>query len=197
MIKLKYGNTNTYFLNGLLIDTDYAGTLPAFYKALKKNALEVKDIHYVLATHYHPDHMGLIGALVRQGVKHLLIDAQMDAVHSSDHIFERDGLPFLPLDASRATVISCAESRAFLAQLGISGEIVSMPSHSADSISLVLDDGSCIVGDLEPYEYLEAYDDNPQLQDDWARLLSFHPKRICFAHAPERRLQSEEASQTP
>ncbi len=32
--KLKYGNTNTFFIHGisgnLLIDTDYAGTLPAF-----------------------------------------------------------------------------------------------------------------------------------------------------------------------
>lgn len=36
VIKLKYGNTNTYFINGLLIDTDYAGMLPAFYKEIKK-----------------------------------------------------------------------------------------------------------------------------------------------------------------
>ena len=41
MLRLKYGNTNTYFLQGtcgsILIDTDYAGTMPAFYKELKKN----------------------------------------------------------------------------------------------------------------------------------------------------------------
>ena len=38
MTILKYGNTNTFFIEGndggLLVDTDYAGTLPAFYKAL-------------------------------------------------------------------------------------------------------------------------------------------------------------------
>ena len=38
-IKLKYGNTNTFFIRGmsgnLLVDTDYAGTLPAFYRAIK------------------------------------------------------------------------------------------------------------------------------------------------------------------
>ena len=186
MIKLKYGNTNTFFLGGLLIDTDYAGTLPAFYKALKKNNLSIRDVRYVLATHYHPDHMGLIGALARQGVKHLVIDVQKDALHASDHIFERDGLPFVPLRAEDAAVISCAESRAFLERLGISGEMIPTPSHSADSVSVVLDDGDCFVGDLEPYEYLEAYDDNTPLQDDWMRLLSYHPRRIFFAHAPER-----------
>ena len=151
MIKLKYGNTNTFFVQGrergLLFDTDYAGTLSAFYKALKQNGLAVKDIPYVLATHYHPDHMGLIGELTRQGVRHLVIDVQKDALHASDYIFERDHLPFVPLDASRAIVISCAESRAFLSRLGVAGEIIPTPSHSPDSVSLVLDDGDCIVGD--------------------------------------------------
>lgn len=188
MKKLKYGNTNTFYINGLLIDTDYAGTLPAFYKALKQNGITVRDIQFVLATHYHPDHMGLIGELTRQGVRHLLIDVQQDAVHASDYIFDRDHLPFVPPDASKATVISCAESRAFLSRLGVAGEIISTPSHSPDSVSLVLDDGDCIVGDLEPYEYLIAYDDNAQLKADWARIRSFQPKRICFAHMPERTL---------
>lgn len=54
MIKLKYGNTNTYFIQGnnggLLVDTDYAETLPAFYKALKQNGIRVNDIQYVMAT---------------------------------------------------------------------------------------------------------------------------------------------------
>ena len=53
--KLKYGNTNTYFIDGLLIDTDYAGTLPAFFREIKKNGIAVSDIKYILATHYHPD----------------------------------------------------------------------------------------------------------------------------------------------
>lgn len=60
IIKLKYVNTNTYFVNGLLIDTDYAGTLSAFYKEVKKNKISVTDIKYVVAAHYHPDHMGWV-----------------------------------------------------------------------------------------------------------------------------------------
>ena len=60
MIKLRYGNTSTFLLCGdtanLLIDTDYAGTLSAFYKEIKKYGIDVRDITYVMATHYHPDH---------------------------------------------------------------------------------------------------------------------------------------------
>lgn len=190
MIKLKYGNTNTFFIQGdsggLLFDTDYAGTLPAFYKAIKQNHIAIKDIDYVLASHWHPDHMGLIGELMKQGVRLLVIDVQKDCLHDSDGIFMRDRIPYSPIDETQATVISCEESRDFLLRLGIRGEIIRTPSHSEDSISLVLDDGDCFVGDLEPFAYLEAYDGNAPLRRDWERILSFHPKWIFHAHVPEK-----------
>ncbi len=79
---LKYGNTNTFYIpgirGGLLVDTDFAGTLQAFYQALGQQNLRLEDISYVLATHYHPDHMGLIGQLAEQEVKLLLVDVQKD-----------------------------------------------------------------------------------------------------------------------
>ena len=84
-MRLKYGNTNTFFVHGdnsgLLFDTDYAGTLPAFYKAIKQNSITVKDIEYVLGSHYHPDHIGLISDLMKQGVKLLVVDVQQDFIH--------------------------------------------------------------------------------------------------------------------
>ena len=189
MIKLRYGNTYTFFINGLLVDTDCAGMLTEFYKALKENGVRLDQIKYVLATHFHPDHMGLIGDLTERGVKLLLIDVQKDAVHASDYIFERDKAEYTSIDETQAAVISCRESRSFLERLGIAGEIISTPSHSADSVSLVLDEGDCFVGDLEPFEYIEAYDDNShqkaQLEEDWRRILSYRPKRVFYAHRPE------------
>lgn len=188
MIKLKYGNTNTFFIpgriGGLLVDTDYAGTIFAFYKAIKQNGIGIKDIKYVLATHYHPDHMGLISELMNQGVKLLLIDIQLNSIHFSDSIFARDKLPYLPIDEKQAEVISCGRSRDILALMGVSGEIIHTPSHSQDSVSLILDDGDCFVGDLEPYEYLQAYEENLPLKKDWKKILAFRPKRIFYAHAP-------------
>lgn len=191
MLRLKYGNTNTFYLagsrGGLLIDTDYAGTLPAFFTAIKENRISVQDIAYVLATHYHPDHIGLISELTALGVRLLLIDVQRDSVHASDAIFAREKhLRYTPVDETQAVCISCAESRAFLRSLGLMGEIISTPSHSRDSISLITDSGDCFVGDLEPYEYLAAYDENEPLRQDWARILSFRPRRIYYAHANEK-----------
>ena len=188
MIRLKYGNTNTFYIpgksGGLLIDTDYAGTLQAFFRALKTNHLELNDISYVLPTHCHPDHIGLIGELQHLGVKPLLVDIQLATVHFPDEIFGRDKhLRYAPIDEKQAAIISCDESREFLRSIGIEGEIISTPSHSEDSVSVILDCGDCFVGDLEPYEYLNGYENNLQLQKDWSLILSRNPKRILYAHA--------------
>ena len=191
--RLRYGNTNTFLVKGdkqcILVDTDYAGTLPAFYKEIKEAGITVNDIGYILATHYHPDHIGLVSSLMKQGVKLILIDSQFSSVNYSDEIFAKEPYPdSKPIDASSAVVITSAESRAFLKGIGIGGEIICTPSHSDDSISLILDDGTCIVGDLEPFEYLEAYEDNEKLKADWDKVLSYHPKVICYAHANEKHL---------
>ena len=193
MIKLRYGNTNTFYIpgsdGGLLVDTDWAGTLPLFFKAIKTAGIAMKAITTLLVTHYHPDHMGLAGELQRLGVKLLVVDVQRLFVHASDEIFARDKhLSYRAVDESAATVISCAESRDVLKGLGIDGEILHTPSHSEDSVSLALDDGSCLVGDLEPLAYLAGYEENPALKSDWEQLMRRRPKRILYAHANEQKL---------
>lgn len=177
MIKLQYGRTNTFLIRGtvgnLLVDTDYPGTLYSLYKALRNNHLSIKDIQWVLATHYHPDHMGLISALMEQGVGLLVMDVQKDDIHFSDAIFARDRIPYSPIQDEQATIITCEGSREFLKQLGISGEIISTPSHSKDSVCLVR------------YECLEAYENGSAERNDWQNVMLFHPKRILYAHGPE------------
>lgn len=199
MIRLKYGNTNTFYVpgksGGLLIDTDYAGTLQAFFRSLKMNHLELDDISYVLPTHCHPDHIGLIGELQKLGVKLLLMESQLASVHFPDQIFERDKrLRYVPIDEKQAAIISCGVSREFLRSIGIEGEIISTSSHSKDSISVILDCGDCFVGDLEPFEYLGGYENNLQLQKDWSLIMSWKPKRIFYAHTNEKILASDQSA---
>lgn len=189
MIKLRYGNTNTYFLNGLLIDTDMPGTLPGLQRELKRYSLSHRDVRYVLCTHYHPDHMGLVSTLNDMGVQLLLFEHQLPHIHYSDAIFSRQpALACPPVDESRAAVISCADSRHFLTSLGIMGEIVPTFSHSPDGIALVTDEGDAVVGDLEPKEYAEGYEDPSLLLRDWDSVLSLCPKTVHFGHYPDRAL---------
>ena len=140
-----------------------------------------------MATHYHPDHIGLIGELINQGVKLLVIDTQYSYIQFADNIFSRDKrLAYEPIHMDNAIIINTEESRAFLRNIGIDGEIVATTSHSADSISLILDSGECFVGDLEPIEYLAAYEQNDKLKYDWELVMHYAPKKIYYAHANEK-----------
>ena len=193
MIRLRYGNTNTFYFpgnnGGLLVDTDYAGTLPRFFRAIKAANIAREDIAWVLATHYHPDHIGLVGELQALGATLVIVDAQLPFVHFADAIFSRDKrLAYKPVDEGAAKVISPAGSRDFLRGVGIGGEILLTPSHSADSVSLILDNGDCLAGDLEPYSYLAGYGENSALERDWENILGRRPRRIFYAHANETTL---------
>ncbi len=180
---LRYGNTNTYFTDGLLIDTDMPGTAKGFFRELKRNNIELKNIKYVIATHYHPDHSGLISELMSYGVNLLLMEKQCGYVHFSDRIFARQkGTDYHPINEKDATVISCAESRRFLRGIGINGEIISTESHSSDGIALITDDGNCFAGDLEPMQYIECYEDNALLKKDWEEILKHEPRCVYFGH---------------
>ncbi len=193
--KIRYGNTNTFLIRGtkanLLVDTDYAGTLPAFYKAIKELGIKVSDISYVLATHYHPDHIGLVSELTDQGVKLVVMESQTDFIHYSDPIFAREpNLNYKPIDESKALILKFDEAPSFLDSLGINGNIGRTLSHSEDSIYVALEDGTFILGDLEPLEYLEAYKDNQLLKTDWDNILKQDPKLLLYAHANEKRLSN-------
>ena len=190
ILTLRYGNTYTFLVKGssgnLLVDTDYAGTMQGFYRALKANGIMLNQINCVMATHYHPDHCGLIGQLQEHGVQLLLVDSQVDAVHFPDNIFAREKREYIPVDPAKAIIMAANETRQFLKGLGIEGEVIRTASHSADSVSLILDDGSCFVGDLEPREYIEAYAENERLAEDWKTIMNRNPRIIHYTHAPER-----------
>ena len=186
LTKLKYGNTNTWLIRGtaanLLIDTDWAGTLPAFYKAVKELKLQIGDISGVLATHYHPDHMGITADLTDLGIPLIIFDVQLPYIHFSDGIYAKEKNRFYkPIDESRAKILSCRDSRDFLASLGISGEVIHTPGHSEDSISVILDDGNAVVGDLTPYSALAAEDDETVL-NSYQNILSRGVTQLHYGH---------------
>lgn len=185
---VSYGRTNTFLVRGkdsyLLVDTDYAGTLSAFFRAIKRLGVRVEDISFLLATHYHPDHCGLAGELQTLGVTLLLMESQVGACRYAEEVFRRGGLDFAPVDEGVATVIAINESRRILSEMGIAGEVLSTPSHSPDSVSVALDNGYCLVGDLVPESYLFAYGADSPERLDWERVTAVGAVTICHAHGP-------------
>ena len=181
---LKYGNTNCYYIKGkkgsILVDTDWAGTLQAFYKKVKE--LNITNIDYLLITHYHPDHMGITQDIIdNMNVKLLVIDVQKDYIHCSDKIFEKNkNINFNPI-CTEPLIISCNDSRNFLNDLGINGEIIYTPGHSDDSISLILDEGIALVGDLYDLNSAITFNDE-KINNSWNKILSHNISKIYYGH---------------
>lgn len=187
---LQYGNTKTFYIangvEGILVDTDWAGSISMFYREIKRHGILIENIKYLIITHYHPDHMGLAGQLTELGIKLVIVDIQQDFIHSSDCIFQKEKrFDYKPIVEDEALIISCEESRSFLKEIGIDGEIIHTPGHSEDSVSLILDEGIAIVGDLYPIDTVIAYNDNV-LKNSWNELLSHNLKTVYYGHAKER-----------
>lgn len=86
--------------------------MPLFYREIKKHNIKIDDISYILATHYHPDHIGLVSELIKQGVKLCLLDTQVSHIHFSDVIFEREKrLEYEPIITDNSTIIKSEDSR--------------------------------------------------------------------------------------
>ncbi len=198
--ELKYSNTNTYLIRGsmgyILFDTGWAGTFPLFCRALGERNISAQDIKYMIISHFHPDHMGIAQNIAELGVTIVVLDVQQKYIHAADIILSKDKrLDFLPVVGDRIKIISFAESREFLRTAGIAGEILHTPGHSDDSISLILDDGSLFVGDLNPLYELELHK-GTEIYESWKYLLARNPVKVYYGHAKTTELNNIPAVET-
>lgn len=194
--ELKYSNTNTYFIEGekggLLFDTGWAGTLPTFYKALGEQGIRVGQITCLMISHFHPDHVGIAQEIADLGVQIVVFDVQEEYVHAPDQILAKDKrTAFVPIRDDKLRSIALEESRSFLANLGIAGEVMHVPGHSDDSVALCLDCGAIFVGDLNPLYELELHQ-GTTIGRSWEKLLARKPKTVYYGHAKTARLTENE-----
>ena len=92
---------------------------------------------------------------------------------------------YVDIDLTRCTTLKLAESRAFLARIGIEGEIVHTPGHSDDSVSLVMG-SSAFTGDLTHPRIVEA---GTTQQASWDRLRGMGITTIYPGHGPTWQLR--------
>ncbi|MEA4811260.1 MAG: MBL fold metallo-hydrolase [Anaerolineaceae bacterium] len=185
---LRYHYTNSYLIptnsGWLMFDCDCAGSLPAFYKALKSEGISVGEINYLLISHFHPDHAGLAQDLKELGISLIVMEEQRKSLHVQDHFYEKaQDAHFKPISEKGNTYLACGKSRAFLKALGLSAEILHTPGHSEDSISLVLDGQAVFHGDLPSYHLAEGYD-NLKIRQSWYAILEKEPQKAYSGHWP-------------
>ena len=188
VLNVGYRSTNYWVVSAgdsrLLVDIGWPGSMGQMRANLKRMDVPLDQIKYALATHYHIDHAGLGQEMKLAGVPLLVADVQVAAIPlMKTWVKPQDN--YLEITLHDNVVISCAESRNLLNQIGISGEIVHTPGHSDDSVSLLLDDGSVFTGDLTPPEFVGL--ENPAVvAASWQMLQERGATRIYPGHGPIR-----------
>lgn len=146
----------------ILIDAGPSGQADRIVAGIEAAGVPPKDVRLILITHGHTDHFGSAAALRER------LDAPI-AVHADDAAALRAGahvegslqptsrlialltnLPFSPMEVS-APAVDPDETFAApwrLDRYDVPGEVVLTPGHTPGSISVLLDDGRAIVGDL-------------------------------------------------
>lgn len=172
IINVGYRSTNFWVIsvgrNRLLVDLGWPGKAAALFANLERMGVPLSEIRYGLATHYHIDHAGAAQDLKRRGVPLLVMEEQVAAIPLMKQ-WTKPADNYTEITTHDNVVISCADSRRFLAELGIAGEILHTPGHSDDSVTLVLGIGCAFTGDLT-MESMVATEDPAVVSHSWQLL---------------------------
>jgi glyoxylase-like metal-dependent hydrolase (beta-lactamase superfamily II) len=183
IVNVGYASTNYYAIDikkgKLLVDCGWPGTFTQFTKVLQRKGIPMGEFKYLLVTHFHPDHAGLVQELKNQGLQFILPESQVDQIPSFGDYFKGKSLPYVEIRQNDNLILKLEDSRKFLTGLGLNGEILHTPGHSDDSITLILDDGFAFTGDLHP-AFMSI--DDPTTQESWDKIYKHNITRIYPGH---------------
>ncbi len=204
----------------VLVDTGYDYEWDRFCERLKAASVSLSAISHLILTHHHDDHAGLVDRIVenKPDVQVVMsshakpLRKQGRNVHTKGggYINRRIALLFPALMAVRGIinkeqkwtqtfppyqmrpndVLVTGETQ--LSQFGIDlpGRIIETPGHSIDSISVLLEDGDCFVGDAAANVFqfagtrycVVAVDDLDAYYTSWDKIMTGRARRIFPAH---------------
>lgn len=190
IVNVGYRSTNFYVVSAgrsrLLVDLGWPGTFETLRANLARRDVPLSEIRYGLATHYHMDHAGLAQELKLAGVPLLVVAGQEPAIPLlKQHMKPVDH--FVDITLHDNVTIAAENSRAFLAGIGIAGQIVHTPGHSDDSVSLLLDSGAVFTGDLT-HPAVATEETAAEVARSWAILRDLGATTIYPGHGPPRPL---------
>ncbi len=159
LVRIKGAISNCYLLLGnrpVLVDTGAPGDLPRIMAALKSHQIEPPQLALILLTHGHSDHAGNAAELQRRSARPV-------AMHANDAALARLGengvlavqselgrliRPFVdePFPAFEPDILF--REPFSLEPYGVRGNVVPTPGHTLGSVSVVLDTGEAIIGDV-------------------------------------------------
>lgn len=151
--------SNAYLIKGavnILVDTGSPGEGKRIIKALGRQGLQLSDLSLILHTHGHSDHCGSTQELIQQHPVPTALhsgDLNMALSGANGHIytttlFSRILRPLVDKRFLPFTPDHLADTFSSLSQFGLNATLHHTPGHSEGSISIALDSGDIIIGDI-------------------------------------------------
>jgi glyoxylase-like metal-dependent hydrolase (beta-lactamase superfamily II) len=215
---MKLSVTNCFLIPAggkyVLIDTGYEWEWASFQSGLKECEVAMADISHLILTHHHDDHAGLLNMVVEQNpairivmsalAKGLLAKGKNDHERGGGYVnrrvnallrlkaaFDKKWTHTFPPYIARSSDI-LVENEITLKEIGIDlkGRTLHTPGHSADSISILIDNGDAFIGDAAANflqfagtKYCIIYlEDLDQYYESWKAIISGGTRKLYPAH---------------
>lgn len=205
VIPIQLRLSNAFLVIGdlpILIDTGSPGEIDAIAAALAEKKIHMRELALILLTHGHADHAGSAGPMrINLPIPLACHVADVEMVKKGEHRpFETIGLEakiikqMVPHKFPRISPDVKFEDELHLDEYGVAGKVIHTPGHTAGSVSVILDNGEAIIGDVlrggyfggtllrhKPLMHYFAEDES-QIKASLAKIMSYEPHTLHVGH---------------
>ncbi len=209
LVRLGLGIVNAYLVQAhggdVLVDAGLPGLGWRLLQLLEKHGSSVETLKLIIITHAHFDHVGALNAIRERTGAPVLVH-QLDApvlrsgeisLPAGQTMLARGLMAMGAATTGRFRLRGCepdilVEDEFDLGAFGVAGRLIHTPGHTLGSISLLLDSGDAVVGDLCQFGFgfglgmgpiIPPLADVPRaLAPSYRRVLAAGPLRIHPGH---------------
>lgn len=163
--KISMGKSNSYLIEGksglILVDAGMPDKTEILYKVLNKNNFNFKDISLIIVTHVHNDHVGSLYDIKKRSNAPVLIHKFEEKHLKKGFVkFPKGTMLFSKIISNIGTKLFFSKEQFKstkadiiiknnynLDKYGVNGQVIHTPGHTNGSISVILENKLCIVGD--------------------------------------------------
>ena len=205
VIPLRLKMSNAFLIKGdklAIIDTGSPNEMPAIVSAIENIGAEIQDLSLIIHTHAHFVHCGCTVDLKNAtGASTVIHHSDLESITKGINStlipinwFGKILMPFLKKQYKPIQPDIIIEDELDLHPYGIDAKAISTPGHTPGSISVLMDSGEAIIGDLfgggkllglfQPGRprYHHWYSDANSAKTSIERILERSPSQIFVGH---------------